>query len=128
PTVLLSPAATEMMNPTDILAPTGTPPLPPTPITPENTGTAIAIFNATQQAIFDATITGPGPQIDNSGGTPAMFAPTEAVAAVAPTEAPPLPTAIPTIAPTTAPTEAPTEPPTAEPAAPTEAPTLTPEP
>jgi formylglycine-generating enzyme required for sulfatase activity len=116
PAVLLSPA------PTDI------PPQAASPITPENTGTAIAIFNATQQAIFDATITGPAPQIDNSGGTPATLAPTEAVAAVVPTEAP---TLAPTIEPTLAPTEPPTLEPTTEPTlAPTIEPsaTLTPEP
>ena len=109
-------------------APTETPPPAVAPITPENTGTTIAIFNATQQAIFDATITGPGPQTDNSGGTPAMFAPTGEVAAVVPTEAPAQPTATavpPTDLPTAEPTAAPTEPPTAEPTiAPTIEPTL----
>lgn len=48
PTITVAPTET----------PTDTPDASPTPVTPENTGTMIAIFNATQQAIFDATITG----------------------------------------------------------------------
>lgn len=104
PPVVLSPEPTEPTATAEISAPMETP--PPAPITPENTGTAIAIFNATQQAIFDATITGPGPQTENSA------------AGDVPTDAPTLePTIEPTAEPTLAPTAEPAtpEPPTSEP-------------
>jgi serine/threonine protein kinase/formylglycine-generating enzyme required for sulfatase activity len=131
PAVMVSPQPTDPPLASDTPAPTETATLANTlpaaasPVTPENTGTAIAIFNATQQAIFDATITGPGPETNNSGGTPAMFAPTESSAAtIVITDAL---TALPTTEPTAEATEAPTQAPTATPSlAPTDAATIEP--